>query len=642
MRLSKDSGSPRIILCPAIEYGQFSCVNVRYKIHLDQRSLVALALPRRWSKPIKQAIRRFPRYSFLEFRGGRFGIHPLNPFIEAARTAMELHCPLTFFGDFVDEGADRYSRYIEDNLFRSLGTDHYLRFRCGGVDSLKERFANMFLGSPELSGFNSIVVVFSPWQVRSILGELRPPEGTKRIRMEDITEKTITQHLDEWPYVLAGHEKHRDQYHPRDWYIRQLLIESSRDYPAFVNPRQFVKIEQYSRNLSCLRSDGSRWTPSLENLLDACTEIVGDGYARIVMDRALHYKIPARLGYDTSVMGELKSSVSLIGSEIWSRVGLERLSGKFRQMAAAREHLDYKQSAEDGVPDSEVEPDQGKADFGLKETGSERDKNDRAGGLVKAGDAYDSDGEDFPRYRWDMTEQIHWEKKLKELLVGNLMERQRGLLWQRNQRSNPDFKNEIVMKTTLEHFFQQVFSPEERMVEEFVTGLKDGINIRETIRDIERSRLFVNCLPRQELVFHGMVIELEEDFRDFRKIGSFSGNYPCYFYHRTIKYFYIHGHPMKLNEWGFMYCHFRQLDSDKHLSYYQRMMRYAATPDAMKEEFFSHCKGLNIIYISPSPPDKAERDGLKKKGVNVFHLPLSAVPRRCIDKARVFTWMRIG
>jgi len=72
------------------------------------------------------------------------------------------------------------------------------------------------------------------------------------------------------------------------------------------------------------------------------------------------------------------------------------------------------------------------------------------------------------------------------------------------------------------------------------------------------------------------------------------------------------------------------------------MMRYAATPDAMKEEFFSHCKGLNIIYISPSPPDKAERDGLKKKGVNVFHLPLSAVPRRCIDNARVFTWMRIG
>ena len=235
MRFSRDSGPARIILCPAIEYGQYSCVNIRYKIHSGRRPLVALALSRRWSEPIKQAIRRFPRYSFLEFRAGRFGIHPLNPFIEAARTAMELHCPLTFFGYFGDEGANRYSRYIEDNLFRSLGTDHYLRFRCGDMDSLKEKFAKLFSGSPALSGSGSIVVVFSPWQVKSILGELHPPKGPERVRVEGITRKTITRHLDEWPYVIAGYEKYRSQYHPRDWYIRELLIESSRDYPAFVD-----------------------------------------------------------------------------------------------------------------------------------------------------------------------------------------------------------------------------------------------------------------------------------------------------------------------------------------------------------------------------------------------------------------------
>lgn len=656
MRLNSDNQAGKVILCPAIEYGQFSCTNTRYRILESTRPLVVLALPDSWSQPLREAVGNFPEYSYLSFKRGSFAVHPLNPFIEALRTVDESRLPHSFLGYFPETAADDYSHYVEDTLLRSMGAEKYLHFRCGDPELLKQGFLQLLPADLDLDGAQSIIIVFSPLQAAPFREGIQSLRAPRRARLNPINREEVTRHLDEWPYIIARHQEKRNIYHPRDWFIRQLLIETAEKHHAALNPRQLLKIEQYGRNITYQRTDGLRWTPTLENLLTACEEIVDRDYARAVMERALRYRGRRKeepVDDDPFVAGRrlFKWMISLIREQRRRRKRLKEKGGSSPDRAGRRRRVSHKSGRrKKGAPGKPVGPPTHPGQSPLeeryrmiKDSLSRRRKSLKPSRQTgergeKPGpdrrDSYNETGTPFPRYRWDMMDPRYWEKKIPS---GSGRGR-RSKRFRRRQRSNPDFKKERVMRFTLENFFRMVFSSREAVVEEFISGLKDGINVRETVRDIERSRLFVNNLPKEQLKFHGMVIETE-DVNRCRHIGGFSGNFLGAFLYTNMKQFTVKDRRMWLNKWGLLCSSFqpRPTREDK-IAWGKRFQRQPPVPDRLKEEYFSRCRGKNIIYITPEPLRKAEQASLKKQGIGIFHLPLSAVPRKCIEDGRVFTW----
>jgi hypothetical protein len=276
---------------------------------LDNRDVLAVALPESMSKPLRAAIKDLPRVSLLVSRGRPeearevFGVTPCDGMVEAVRCAIERSLPLRFVdrevasGNILERDCSPDPAWADDWYALERGAAAYLNLiaeslmraprRLEPVDTWREVY--MALALRRLSAyFRRVVFICQAPHVLPIRALLKRGEHGRGLEEEpgpDVefevqrpSNQILLRYLDDIPRLVERYERIRgEEKVALDFDKRTALLEELRDFSGSVqderpSPRQ---LRVFCKLLPTQLRLAGRLTPGLtdcEALSDCCLD----------------------------------------------------------------------------------------------------------------------------------------------------------------------------------------------------------------------------------------------------------------------------------------------------------------------------------------------------------------------------------
>ncbi|MBI4902800.1 MAG: hypothetical protein HY820_04145 [Acidobacteria bacterium] len=290
-------------------------IEVRKALLEQQPAVVALELPGFWEMSLRQALRRMPEISVIlcapkEDEDSEFAIYypvePADPFIEAARTALEIGAQLLLIEPDTDQRPHVSGAYPDTSAIRHIGLEKYIeQYRLFSQPRSPELDAHAAAMAWKLQGadpFPGTMIVLSLNLLDPVLDAMETPQEEPAPPPEPMGVKLIHPHPDclaeitvEMPWVQERYIDMRNatpgRHLDRQRLQYALLKEAEESYTAVTGEKmqhwQRRMLARYSRNLAVSAHD---IVASLYDLTVAARSIVDDNFAWEVWQTANRYQ----------------------------------------------------------------------------------------------------------------------------------------------------------------------------------------------------------------------------------------------------------------------------------------------------------------------------------------------------------------
>jgi hypothetical protein len=289
-------------------------VALRRMLLASRPQVVAIELPGLFETSLRQALRRLPELSVLlcapkndEDNAVYFPVEPADPFIEAARTALEIGASILFLEP------DRLHRphvsgsYPDTAAIPYIGLDTYVRqyrlFPQPQFPQMEEHAAGMAWKLQGADPFLSTVVVVSLNLLNAVMDAMEVPQSEPQRPDSPLGVRLLNPHPDslaeitvEMPWLLEKYLAWRENQDPsipfpnRTSLQYELLKEAEQSYVAITGDRivhwQRRMLARYTRNLAQTQQE---LCAGLYDLTVAARSIVDDNYGWEVWQIANRY-----------------------------------------------------------------------------------------------------------------------------------------------------------------------------------------------------------------------------------------------------------------------------------------------------------------------------------------------------------------
>lgn len=558
---------------------------VRRFLLAERPGVVAIELPGSLEQVFLQALERLPEISAILYpdaqddeRAVFVPVEPADPFVEAARTALEIGAELVFIEPDLSERPHLPDNYPDSYSVRHIGFEKYIetyrvhpRERSDEVKAHADGIAWKLQGTDPLA---KVLVVISLNLLDPVLDAMERPQdppGTKRAKLEA---QLINPHPDclaeitvEMPYLQERYERYRtalnedsliDRPRVQLDLLREAEVEYSKNTGDQIQHWQRRMMARYTRNLAAIGGD---LTAGVFDLAIAARNVVDDNFAWEAWQMANRY--PAQKTESEGI-----ETAHITGEEVWLRTKKLKLR---RRLPRPKQRL---------------------APRGLKKRAKEKTKGDWA--RATHGDAICS----YPP---------------EDLVIEDY-----GRLLKKKAKS--------------------VLSEERTRVEPFTTSLLDGIDLRETIRNWYRGQIYVRQLDRISGDVGAVAVIFDEDREDRYKylttwLGENQNESDMAFY-STYPFENLVGPGIGRAEYGGflmtlpprrMYDVWSDPDYDIAESKAERLLLAALDYSVQRL----------VAYVAAKPPRSMFRSIAGRLGRQIVYIPIGALSPTKLKKIRV-------
>ncbi|MCZ2148859.1 MAG: hypothetical protein LC126_13915 [Bryobacterales bacterium] len=560
-------------------------LRVREAILTAQPRVVAIELPGCFESSLRQALRRLPELSVLlcaprgeedYAEAGYFPVEPADPFVEAARTAMEVGARLLLLEPDSNERPHVAGRYPDPYAIEHIGLEKYMEsyrlFPQPRSESMEQHAAAMAWKLQGADPEAATLVVLSLNLLDPVLDAMEAPQPAPPPPEAPLGVKLLNPHPDclaeitmETPWLqeryLRWREYAQGRFLDRPRLQYELLKEAEQAYEAMTGDKlshwQRRMLARYTRNLASISGE---LVCGLYDLTVAARSIVDDNYAWEVWQTANRY---AAQRDQTDAQ-----TVRLSADEVF----LETKRVRIRRRLPRPKHL---------TRPSNLKPRKREKQPG--EWARELDGN-----AICSYPPEDIVIEDYGRFL---------KQKAKRLL-----------------------------------------SEERTRVEPFSTSLHDGIDIRETIRNWHQGKIFVRQMQRLAGDVGAVCIIFDEDPHDrYRYLTTWLGenqNESDMAFYSTHPFEHMVGPGVGRAEYGglLMTLPPRRMFDVWHDPDYQ----FAETKaERLLMAALDYSVDRHVVYAASRPPRSVFRSIANHLGRKILYVPLGQLSPAKLKKIRV-------
>ncbi|MBL8229342.1 MAG: hypothetical protein JNL98_12720 [Bryobacterales bacterium] len=547
--------------------------------------VVAIELPACFESPLRHALRKLPEMSVIlcaprddeeTAEAVYYPIEPGDPFVEAARCALEVGAQLLLIEPDTGDRPHVSGAFPDTTAIRYIGIDRYIEQyrlfpppRTPGIEAHAAAIAWKLQGADP---FASTLIVLSLNLLDAVLDAMEQPQPEPPRPPHRLGVRLLNPHPDclaeitiEMPYVQERYQTWRDTLHgdfpdrPRIQY--ELLKDAGESYEAITGDRmshwQRRALAVYTRNLA--RTAGEL-TAGLYDLTVAARGVVDDNYAWEVWQTANRYG-PQR---DTSDL----ETVNLSANEVF----LNTRKIKIRRRLPRPKQL--------------TRP------WNLKPRKKEK----------KPGEwAQELDGNSICSY------------PPEDLLIEDY-----GRFLKRKARS--------------------ILTDERTRIEPFTTTLADGVDIRETIRNWHQKKIYVRHSQRSAGDAGAVVIIFDEDPQDrYTYLTTWLGehqNESDMAFYSTHPFDHVVGPGIGRAEYGglLMTLPPRRMFDVWHDPDYQFAENKA---ERLLMAALDYSVERYVVYVASKPPRTVFRSIANHLGRKIVYIPLGQLSPAKLKKIRV-------
>ena len=179
---------------------------------------------------------------------------------------------------------------------------------------------------------------------------------------------------------------------------------------------------------------------------------------------------------------------------------------------------------------------------------------------------------------------------------------------------------------SLERLMLHHKTPDDYTSEPFTTGLRDGIDIRSTIRDPQRRHWVKVHDPTPARLGALLVSWTRDDSADsaytyaaHRGLGLYSNRGPV-------------RHGVDACDWTTLVTFFRRITKEKLFEVYDEWLTEGETFDSLQRLTVQYSRGDLVLFVSPSPPTRRLHLLAEKLGKRLVHASSSSLPRALLDQ----------